>query len=223
MNALFQNRADAGLALAGLARKHAGPDTVVLGLDRGGLMVAAELARWLGVPFDLLPVLTFVLPFDPRAPVGAVGPENICVLDDEWLDLLDVEADAIHALRTQAEADLVRWCRLVLGERALPRLGGRTVILVEDLVASTLRVRAAVLHLRQHGPHRVILAAPVVTRTAAREVHPLLDEIIAIDTPDAAPPLGRVYARPELPDDAELRRVLRVPEPVAEALPDGDG
>lgn len=218
MKALFQNRTEAGTALAGLLGRHAGLGTIVLGVDEGGTMVAAELARWLGAPFDRLPVEVFELPCDKRTLLGAVAPGGICVLDDELVDLLDVEADSVSALRREAEAVLEERNRLLRGERPLPRVEGRTVVLVADLIASTLRIRAALLYLRQHDPLGVVIAAPAATEAAVRELRPLASELVVVHRPDAAPPVNAVYACADPPGDSEVRRVLGVGEAVAEDL-----
>jgi putative phosphoribosyl transferase len=214
MNALCQDRSGAGLALAEMLGKYAGLGTVVLALDRGGTMIAAEIARGLGAPFDLLPVQSFVLPCEQRTLLGAVGPDGICVLDDEVVDLLDIETDAVTTLRCQANAELAQRNHLLRGDRPWPRINGRTVLLVDDVVASTLSVRAAILYLRQHDPRRVVVVAPIVTQAAAHLLRLLVDDVVAIETCERVPSLERVYARAAAPSDTDVRRVLGVDEPL---------
>lgn len=182
-------------------------------------MLAAELAQGLSAPFDLLPVQPFELPCDSRARLGAVGLDGVCVIDDALADQLDVETDTLSTLRRDANAALEQLNQSLRGLRPLPRVEGRTVILVDDFVASTLPIRAALLYLRQHEPRRVVLAAPLVTTAAMRELRPLVDEIVALETPKSAPSLSDIYGVMEAPGDAEVRRVLGVAEPLHNLIP----
>jgi putative phosphoribosyl transferase len=216
MNALFHDRIEAAGSLARRLGKYAGLGTIVLGVDRGATMLAAELAARLMAPFDLLPVQPFELPCEGRAPIGAVAPGGACVLDDELVDLLEVEADAIGMLRSGAEAALEQQNLILRGLRPLPRLDGRTVVLVEELVACTLRVRAALLCLRQRDPHGIVLAAAVATETAVHELRPLVNELVILETRQSAPPIDCLYACADAPCDADVRRVLGFVDPQPE-------
>ena len=219
MKALFQNRTEAGMAFGELLGRYAGPDTLVLGIDREGTMVAAELAHWLGTPFDLLPVEVFALPCDRGAQLGAVAPGGSCVLDDELVDRFDVPSDAVGTLRRAAEAGLEQRSRQLRGERSMPELKGRIVLLVDDCVASTLRMRAAILCVQQLDPRRVVVVAPVMTQAAVRELATLAGDVVAIETSERVPRLEDIYAEMEAPSDDAVRRVLGVVEPQATAIP----
>lgn len=208
MRARFHDRTEAGAVLAARLGHYAGLGTVVLGLDRGGLAVAAEVARGLAAPFDLLPVQTFVLPFAAPKPLGAVGPDHRCAFEAALHDPRAAEAAVVEALRGEADAALAQLDLRLRDRRPLARVEGRTVILVEDQVASTCRVRAAVLYLRPHAPGRIIVAAPVVTRAAERELRAVVDAIVAIEHPTVPCRPRRIYTRAEPPDATEVRRIL---------------
>ena len=212
MNALLRNRTEAGMALAQRLYECAGPDAIVLGIDNGGTLVAFELARCLEVPFDLLLVQALELPCDENIVLGAVAPEGVCVLNDDLVDLLDVEADAIGSLRNQADAALLQRDKLVRGGRRLPVMKGRTAVLVEDVVDNAIRMRAAMLYLHQHEPRVVVVAAPVITQPALRELRLLANHVVALDVPEHAPPMDRVYADAVPAGDDDVRRVLGVNE-----------
>lgn len=209
MKALFQNRMEASAALAERLEKYAGEGTVLLGIDRGGTMLAAELSQRLRAPFDLLPVQGLNLPYHRHMPVGAVAPGGVCVLDDELVDLLDVETDAIGVLRGRAQAELEQQGRWLRGERSLPRVAGRNVILVSDMVASPLQCRAALMYLRRHDASSIVLATPMATPAALRQLQPFANELVALCTPEVAPALDLIYAD-ETSTDREVRRVLGV-------------
>ena len=181
MNALFENRAAAGMALARRLEKYSGSRTVVFGMSNGGALVAAELAHGLSASLDLLLVRTLDLPCAKKTVFGAVAPEGTCVLDDEIVDLLDVESDAIGSLRCQADADLEELNRSLRGGRPLPNVLGRTVMLVDDIVASAIKVRAALLFLHRQEPGNVIVAAPAITTSARRDVAPLVSALVAVE------------------------------------------
>ena len=198
------------MALAGLVGRYSGPHTVVCGLSKGGTLLAAEVARWVGAAVDFLLVRTLDLPCDQKTVVGAVGPGGLCVLDELLTDLLDVETDAIATLRSGAKAGLEELNHALRGGRAPPNLNDHTVVLVDDVIAGTLEVRAAVLYLRQQDARGVMVAAPVVTRSVLPELRLLVNEAVAVETPECAPEIGRIYVNAAPPSDAEVRRVLGV-------------
>ena len=218
MNALFGNRTEAGLALADLVGKNARSNATVLGLSKGGTLVAAELAHWLGATMDFLPVRTLDLPCGEKTTFGAVGPGGVCVLDDEVIDLLDIESDAIGTLRCEADAAIAQENRSLRGGRPLPNVRDQTVIVVDEVIASTLKVRAAVLYLHQQAPHSVIVVAPVILKPVLHDLRSLVDDLVAVDEPESAPDIGLVYVDPTIPTDAEIRRVLGVSEPTDDVL-----
>ena len=206
------------MSLADLLGKYAGPNTVVFGLGKGGTLVAAELAHWLGASLDLLLVQALDLPCDEKTMIGAIGPGRGCVLDEEIIDLLDIESDAIGTLRCQADAELDQQNLFLRGGRALQNVKNQTAILVDDVIASTVKIRAAVLYLQQQAPHSVIVAAPVITTSALRCLRSIVNDVVAVDEPETAPHIGRIYVNAITPSDTEVRRVLGVSEPTDELL-----
>ena len=217
-NALFETRTAAGFALVDLLERYSKERPMVFGLGKGGAMVAAALARALGAPLDLLPVQAFALPCDQQTILGAVAPGGACVLDDQLVDLLDVESDAIGALRSQAVGALAQQGLLLRGGRPLPVVKGRTVILVDDVITSPLKARAACLYLHQEEARNTIVAAPVISRSALQGLRPLVHALVALEEVERVPELGRIYVNAADPGDVEVRRALGVNAPTDNAL-----
>ena len=212
MHVRFQQRRDAGRALAERLQKYSGPDTVVFGIGAGGLAVAAEVARQLKAPLDLLLVQTLNLPCDELTILGAIAPGGACVLDDALVDLLDVEHDAIGSLRIRAEAELITRDRDLRDGRPWPDVRGRTVVVVDDLMANAMPMHAALLSLHQNNPRGVVVAAPLATRFVFRDLSAIASEVIAMEIVEIAPDTSRLYEHETVPSDTEVRRMLGLSE-----------
>jgi len=209
---LFTDRADAGRQLARLLQGLRGHNIVVLGLPRGGVPVAAEVARALHAPLDVIVVRKLGLPLDPEVAMGAIGEEGVRVLNPRVLTLAEVTEAQIHAAERRERAVLD--ARVEELRRGRPRLDltGRTALIVDDGVATGSTARAACLVARQLGAERVVLAVPVIAAQAETELQrptgEVADDVIAVAAPFGFAAVGQYYRRFDATEDAEVAALL---------------
>lgn len=205
---LFADRVDAGRRLARRTEHLRGDDVVVLGLPRGGVPVAAEVARALGAPLDVVVVRKLGLPRQPELAMGAIGDGGFSVIDERVV--------ASSGATPETVADVERRERAVLEERsarlrarrpAVP-LVGRTVVIVDDGIATGSTVRVACLVARRLGAARVVVAVPVAPREA-RASRLGCDELVVVATPVPFLAVGHHYRDFSATSDDEVTRLLR--------------
>lgn len=204
----FRDRAEAGGALAQLLVQFRDDDPVVLALPRGGVPVAFEVARALRAPLDVIVVRKLGVPFQPELGMGAVGEEGVRVLDPNMVRLAQVTAEEIATVEARERAELERRVRLYRGVRPMISLEGRTVIVVDDGIATGGTARAALQIARQHGARRVILAVPVASPDTVRALANVADAVIVVQTPSPFVAIGEWYERFEQLSDDEVRALL---------------
>ncbi len=210
MEPRFPDRRAAGRALAGALGHLAGPDTIVLGLPRGGLPVADEVARDLNAPLDIVLVRKIGMPGNPELALGAIaGPEGQTqVLNADLVNLSGMDAAMIEAQAAPQRAELARR-RALWGARLQPgALKGKVVILVDDGIATGATMRAAIAAVRADHPLRVIVAAPVAAPDTLEQMSRLADEVVCLSAPLAFCAVGNHYISfPQLDDD-DVRAIL---------------
>jgi putative phosphoribosyl transferase len=206
MHAIFDDRRDAGRRLGHelLALELDAP--IVLALPRGGVPVAAEVARILNAPLDLLFAHKIGAPFQPELAIAAVAEGIEPVLEiDEWRM---VQAGAtIAAVRAQVPAELQRFERqraLYLGRRARVPVAGRTVVLIDDGIATGTTTRAALRSLRRREPARIVLAVPVAPREACIRFAQVADDFVCLVRPRLFEAVGAFYREFEQVTDEEV-------------------
>jgi putative phosphoribosyl transferase len=205
----FQDRVEAGRRLAGHLRDYAGrDDVIVLGLPRGGVPVAAEVARALGAPLDVFLVRKLGLPGQEEFAMGAIASGGVRVLNEELLSQLPIAEETIARVAVREQEELQRRERAYRGNRAEPRIRGRTVILVDDGLATGSTMRAAVAALRQRGPAAIVVAVPVAARETCERLGSEADEVVCPVTPDPFVAVGAWYADFSQVSDAEVRELL---------------
>jgi putative phosphoribosyl transferase len=190
----FRDRTDAGRRLAAALAHLGGADVVVLGLPRGGVPVAFEVARALGAPLDVIVVRKLGVPFQPELGMGAIGEDGIRVLNDEVIQMAQVSPSELAAVERREAAELARRAGRFRGERARVDVTGKTAIIVDDGLATGSTARAAVKVARAHGAARVVLAVPVAAPGAARRLQSVADEVICLETPAWFSAIGQWYA-----------------------------
>lgn len=205
----FRNRTEAGQRLAAMLGAYAHrPDVLVLALPRGGVPVAFEVARALSAPLDIIIVRKLGVPFERELAMGAIASGGIRVLNTDIIASLDIPPDVVEAVTAEEQRELERRERVYRGDRPAPVIRGRTVILVDDGIATGATIRAAVGAIRQQQPARIIIAAPVAAAVTYDELRPLVDELVCVLTPGALIGIGYWYDQfPQLSDD-ELRALL---------------
>ena len=208
----FADRRDAGRALAGALQALAGtPDLLVLGLPRGGVPVAFEVARKLGAELDVLVVRKLGVPQQPELAMGAIGAGGVLELNPEVIVEAQVSQQALDAVVQRERLELQRRERAYRGERPPPRLRGRCVVLVDDGIATGASMRAALDVLRRAQPARIVIAVPVAAAQALLEPGLAKSELVTLARPWNLGGVGRFYEDFGQTSDEEVRELLAGP------------
>jgi putative phosphoribosyl transferase len=189
----------------------AGRDVVVLGLPRGGVPVAAEVARAVGAPLDVVLVRKLGLPRRPELAMGAVGEDGVIVVNDDVVWAGRVDEATFDDVERRERAELDRRARQLRGDRPRLPLEGRTAVVVDDGVATGATARAACAVARAHGAARVVLAVPVGSPRALQEIAPVVDEVVCLESPERFAAVGQAYADFRPTEDDEVLALLRRP------------
>ncbi len=206
---LFRDRTDAGLSLAKELTAYANrPDVLVLGLPRGGVPVAYEVARALRAPLDIILVRKLGVPGEQELAMGAIASGGVRVLNEDVVRMLGIPAHVIDAVAAKEQRELSRRERLYRGDHPAPVIQGKTVILVDDGIATGATVRAAIALVRQQQPAAVVVATPVAPASTCAELRPTVDALICVLTPEDFLAIGFWYESfPQTTDD-EIRLLL---------------
>jgi putative phosphoribosyl transferase len=209
MEGAFPNRAEAGHVLAEKLTQYAGrDDVIVLGLPRGGVPVAYEVARALRVPLDVFIVRKLGVPGFEELAAGAIASGGVRVLNEDVIRALP-NADEIIELVTQREAaELERREQEYRDGRPAPELQERTVILIDDGLATGATMRAAVKALRQRGVAKIVVAVPVGPPDTCREFEDEADEVVCASAPEFFQAVGQYYEDFSQTSDDEVRDLL---------------
>lgn len=202
--AMFANRADAGRRLAGALRHLRGESLVVLGLPRGGVPVAREVARALDAPLDVIVVRKLGVPFQPQLGMGAIGEGGVRVVNREVVQMTGISAQTVAEVEARERAELDRRARAYRGDQAPLPLEGRTVVIVDDGIATGSTASAACQVARARGAARVVLAVPVAPRGWTTRIGGEADECVALETPTDFFAIGEHYADFTQTSDAEV-------------------
>ena len=206
--ALWHDRNQAGRALAErLMPWRRRPDALVLGLPRGGIVVAAEVAQALELPLASWAVRKLAHPLAPELALGAIAPGGVLIWEDAMAIVHGLNADLRQRIVAEQNGELERRRRLY-GDPALSSLRHRPLLVVDDGVATGLTVRAALQSLKQAKPSRLALAVPVIDRQVAARLSPELDELIALAEVDDLWAVGAWYEHFEPASDAEVLALL---------------
>lgn len=207
---IFRDRRHAGQVLAERLMRHAGrDDVIVLALPRGGVPVGFEVARALRVPFDIFLVRKLGVPGHEELAMGAIASGGVQVLNDHVIrHLAGIDPAMIEAIASREKAELQRRERAYRGDRPEPEVAGRTVILVDDGMATGASMRAAVAALRKREPAQLIVAVPVGAPETCDEFRAEADEVICAATPEWFAGVGKWYVDFEQTSDDEVRDLL---------------
>src|SRR5438270_2187406 len=209
MEGIFPDRAEAGRMLGLKLSKYAGrDDVIVLGLPRGGVPVAYEVARALRVPLDVFIVRKLGVPGFEELAVGAIASGGVRVLNEEVANALPNRDEIIEAVTAKETAELERREREYRDGRPAPEIRGRTVILIDDGLATGATMRAAVKALRQRGAAKIVVAVPVGPPDTCKEFEDVADEVVCASAPEFFQAVGQYYEDFSQTSDDEVRDLL---------------
>jgi predicted phosphoribosyltransferase len=207
---LFRDRRDAGRVLAGhLEHYRDRDDVVVLGLPRGGVPVAYEVATALHAPLDLFLVRKLGLPEHPELAMGAIATGGVVVLNDDVVRRLGVRPEVIRRATEQEGRELLRREQVYRENRPIVDVAGKTVILVDDGLATGASMRAAIAALRKFHPARIVVAVPAAPESTCAELKREVDEVVCAATPSPFFAVGESYWNFVQTTDEEVRDLLR--------------
>jgi putative phosphoribosyl transferase len=205
----FRDRKYAGRALARRLALFAGRrDVTVLALPRGGTPVAYEVAKALHAPLDVLVVRKLGVPWNPEFAMGAIASGGERLIDDMLVRELGISTRDVEEVASNEAYELERRVRVYRGGRPAPDLRGRTVILVDDGLATGSTMRVAVRAVRRQSPARVVVAAPVAAPEACELLRGEADEVVCAEMPDPFLGVGRWYLDFSQTSDEEVCRLL---------------
>src|SRR6266576_3643129 len=206
---IYRNRSDAGKYLAARLVKYANRDDVlVLALPRGGVPVGFEVARKLHSPLDIFLVRKLGVPGHEELAMGAISTGGVRVLNEDTVDYLRIPASVIEAVAANELRELERRELAYRGDRSEPDVRGKTVIIVDDGLATGSSMRAAAAALRQQSPARIVVAVPVSAPQTCDEYRMGVDEIVCATTPEPFYGVGRWYRDFSQTTDEEVRDLL---------------
>ena len=204
----FADRRDAGRKLAARLDKYAGDNPIVLALPRGGVPVGYEIAKALHAPLDVFVVRKLGAPQQPELGIGAIAPGGLLILDADLVRDLGIPEEVINRIVSNETAEMERRLHRFRGDRPLPDLKDRTVLLVDDGLATGVTAYAAIKALRQVGPRQIVLAIPVCATQTAHMIAPQVSEIVCLMTPPEFLAVGLWYANFEQTSDEEVIELL---------------
>jgi putative phosphoribosyl transferase len=209
--AIFQDRRDAGRRLAEhLSEYENRSDIVVLGLARGGLPVALEVAKALNAPLDVLVVRKLGVPGHRELAMGAIASGGVRVMNESIVRSLSISSAQVNSVADEEQKELERRERKYRGDKERLEVAGRTVILVDDGLATGASMRAAVTALRMQGPDRIVVAVPTGARITCLEFETEVDELVCLTTPDPFFAVGAWYEDFSQTTDEEVHRLLEM-------------
>jgi putative phosphoribosyl transferase len=205
---MFSDRSDAGRQLALKLLHLRGEPVVVLGLPRGGVPVAYEVARALGAPLDVIVVRKLGVPFQPELGMGAVGEDGVRVLNPEVIVGAGISGSDLADVEERERAEVVRRARRYRGDRPRQPLGGRVAVIVDDGIATGSTARAACQVARALGAQRIVLAIPVAPAGWQDRIGNDADELVTVATPVPFYAIGQFYDDFTQTTDAQVAACL---------------
>jgi putative phosphoribosyl transferase len=207
---LFHDRVHAGRLLAKELRNYANdPSVLVLALPRGGVLVGLPVANALAAPLDVVIVRKLGMPGQEELALGAIASGGVCVLSHELIDELGISSRVIETIVAREQRELQRREQLYRGNAPAAQVSGRTVILVDDGIATGASMKAAAAAVRHQRPGRLIVAAPVAAPRTCAELAEQVDEVVCPFRPEGLLAIGAFYEDFHQVSDEEVREALQ--------------
>lgn len=206
---LFYDRHDAGRQLAQKLVHYVHEKPFVIGLPRGGVVVAYEVSRALKAPLDVIIARKLGAPTQPELGIGAIAPNGVRILNQRIIDMLGISSGQIEEVTGREAREMERRLKLYRGDRPAPDIRNRTVILVDDGLATGVSAKAAIRALKQNLPKKIILAIPVSSPDTIEAIRPEVDDLVCIATPLDFMSVGNWYQRFEQTSDEEVIHLLQ--------------
>jgi putative phosphoribosyl transferase len=219
---IFYDRVEAGRRLAPELAHLRAEDVVVLGLPRGGVPVAFEVARALDAPLDVIVVRKVGVPWQPELAMGAVGEDGTMIVNPAVVRGARVEAPELASAADTARAELDRRVGRLRGDRPRLDLHGRTAVIVDDGIATGATARVACEVAREQGAARVVLAVPVAPPAAVTAMSDVADEVVCVQQPDRFHAVGQFYEDFSATSDADVVTLLERAAAAHHRGPGGD-
>ncbi len=208
MTAKFRNRTEAGQMLASMLAIYARADVTILALPRGGVPVAFEVAKALQVPLDICLVRKLGVPDHQELAMGAIAMHDVLVINHSIVEKLNISRDTIDRAIAIEKQELARRDRMYRGDRPFPSLRDRTVILIDDGIATGATLRAAISAIRQSDPAQIIVAVPVAPESTCTELLSVVDKVICLKKPEPLYSISYWYENFSQTTDAEVNQLL---------------
>ena len=208
MTAKFRNRTEAGQMLASRLSIYARDDVTILALPRGGVPVAFEVAKSLQVPLDICLVRKLGVPDHQELAMGAIAMHDVLVINHSIVEKLNISRDTIDRAIAIEKQELARRERMYRGDRPFPSLSDRTVILIDDGIATGATLRAAISAIRQSDPAEIIVAVPVAPESTCTELLSVVDKVICLKKPEPLYSISYWYEDFSQTTDAEVKQLL---------------
>ena len=206
----FRDRQEAGQLLAqALTFLEEKKDVIVLGIPRGGVVVAAEVARAIGVPLDVYITRKIGAPYNPELAIGAIASSGDVVLDEGLMGSLGVSPEYVQDETERQRREIRRRLKKYRGNRPAQKLEGKTVLLVDDGIATGATTLAAIRALKKQRPAELVLAVPVGPPDAVARLREEVDRLVCLDTPQFFWAVGAFYEVFDQTSDEEVVRLLR--------------
>ncbi|MGI9050400.1 MAG: phosphoribosyltransferase [Rubrobacteraceae bacterium] len=205
---LFEDRSDAGRKLAGKLERYREENPVILALPRGGAPVGYEVSRVLGAPLDICISRKLGAPGQPELGIGAVAQEGARVLNDRLISQLGIPEGYVERITAIESREVERRQRRLRGKRSPMDVRGKTVILVDDGLATGVTARAAIRSIREQGPRRLVLAVPVCAAQTVEEIYPEVDDLVSLAIPIELIAVGIWYENFDQVSDETVVEIL---------------
>ncbi|HHV62986.1 MAG TPA: phosphoribosyltransferase [Firmicutes bacterium] len=206
---MFRDRQEAGRMLAERLKHYKGSSCMVIALPRGGVPVAAEIARELESDLDIVAPRKIGAPDNPELAIGAVAHDGTLVLNDELVEMLDVGSDYIYEAVRRERGEVERRMERYRGRRPLPSFEEKTVIIVDDGLATGYTMLAALRAIKKDAPARIVIAVPVAPPDTAQRLSREVDEAVILATPEPFYAVGQFYWNFDPVTDDEVQNLLK--------------